>query len=212
MKEHEPSLRAVLADPEHTGPRLVYADWFEEHGELDRADLIRTMCQLAHVETPTTLTPDGSEQYRRLYFRIWSLLKLAQAADCLIRDWAGFRGDARPIGYTGGWERGFMRTIMMDFRDWMRHGVEIVRRQPIREVRLLLVDIPFKEARIRLCRTAPQVKLWYLSNTVYPEVEGCIALTPFREPTEETVTFNLTVHEAPLTLLPDPAGPGHPTS
>ena len=35
--------RAVLMDPNDDAPRLVYADWLEEHGELERAELIRHM-------------------------------------------------------------------------------------------------------------------------------------------------------------------------
>jgi uncharacterized protein (TIGR02996 family) len=32
------------ACPEADGPRLVYADWLEEHGEAERAELIRVQC------------------------------------------------------------------------------------------------------------------------------------------------------------------------
>jgi uncharacterized protein (TIGR02996 family) len=34
-------LRAILADPEAEAPRLVYADWLDEHGEPDRAEFLR---------------------------------------------------------------------------------------------------------------------------------------------------------------------------
>jgi uncharacterized protein (TIGR02996 family) len=49
MSEREALLRAVLADPEDDAPRLVYADWLEEHGDPDRAEFIRVQCELARM-------------------------------------------------------------------------------------------------------------------------------------------------------------------
>src|SRR5919201_6511949 len=42
-------LRLILADPEADGPRLVYADWLDEHGQPDRAEFIRVQCALAQM-------------------------------------------------------------------------------------------------------------------------------------------------------------------
>jgi uncharacterized protein (TIGR02996 family) len=41
---------AIRAEPDDDGPRLVYADWLEEHGQDERAELIRV--QLALEEKP----------------------------------------------------------------------------------------------------------------------------------------------------------------
>src|SRR5262245_7675431 len=35
-----PFLAAILEQPDDDGPRLVYADWLEEQGQSDRAELI----------------------------------------------------------------------------------------------------------------------------------------------------------------------------
>jgi uncharacterized protein (TIGR02996 family) len=40
-------LRGILAHPEDDTPRLVFADWLEEHGAPERAEFIRLQCQLA---------------------------------------------------------------------------------------------------------------------------------------------------------------------
>src|SRR5262245_20074727 len=43
-------LADVLEHPDEDAPRLVYADWLDEHGDeadRDRAELIRVQCQLA---------------------------------------------------------------------------------------------------------------------------------------------------------------------
>ncbi|MCB9675334.1 MAG: TIGR02996 domain-containing protein [Alphaproteobacteria bacterium] len=48
---HQALLDAVLADPDADTPRLVYADWFEENGDPDRATLIRSQCELNRLPT-----------------------------------------------------------------------------------------------------------------------------------------------------------------
>ena len=41
MTDREALLRAIIENPEDDAPRLVYADWLDEHGEPDRAEFIR---------------------------------------------------------------------------------------------------------------------------------------------------------------------------
>src|SRR5919199_887033 len=43
-------LDAVLDAPEDDAPRLVYADWLDEHGDHDRAEFIRV--QVERVRLP----------------------------------------------------------------------------------------------------------------------------------------------------------------
>src|SRR5947209_16592307 len=45
MNEEETLIRAVLAAPRDPSPRLVYADWLEERGDL-RAEYLRTLYEL----------------------------------------------------------------------------------------------------------------------------------------------------------------------
>src|SRR5262245_54908031 len=42
-------LQAIRADLDDDGPRLVYADWLEEHGDPERGELIRVQCELARL-------------------------------------------------------------------------------------------------------------------------------------------------------------------
>lgn len=52
--------RAICANPDEDTPRLVYADWLQEHGDEDRAEFIRVQCESelrlsrlrTHGETP----------------------------------------------------------------------------------------------------------------------------------------------------------------
>src|SRR4051794_13393226 len=41
--------RAILAHPDEDTPRLVYADWLDEHGEPAHAEFIRVQCRLARM-------------------------------------------------------------------------------------------------------------------------------------------------------------------
>jgi uncharacterized protein (TIGR02996 family) len=70
---------AIREAPEDDAPRLVYADWLEEAGEVDRAELIRVQCALAK------LGPDrrkGRKERVRLEPREKALL--ANHADCWL--------------------------------------------------------------------------------------------------------------------------------
>jgi uncharacterized protein (TIGR02996 family) len=42
-------LQDVLAQPDDDIPRLIYADWLEDHGDADRAEFIRVQCRLART-------------------------------------------------------------------------------------------------------------------------------------------------------------------
>ena len=55
-------LRAIVGNPDDLAPRLVYADWLEERGELDRATCIRVGCELDGV-------PDYD--HRWVAYNIW---------------------------------------------------------------------------------------------------------------------------------------------
>jgi uncharacterized protein (TIGR02996 family) len=39
-------LNAIIAAPDDDLPRLVYADWLEEHDRAERAEFIRVQCEL----------------------------------------------------------------------------------------------------------------------------------------------------------------------
>jgi uncharacterized protein (TIGR02996 family) len=45
MSAERELLADIAANPDEDGLRLVYADWLEEHGQLERAEFIRLQCQ-----------------------------------------------------------------------------------------------------------------------------------------------------------------------
>ena len=44
----------IHADPADDAPRLVYADWLDEHAQADQAELIRVQCELARASDDAT--------------------------------------------------------------------------------------------------------------------------------------------------------------
>lgn len=47
---HTGFLLDIIENPADDTPRLVYADWLEDHGEPERAEFIRLQVELAHLE------------------------------------------------------------------------------------------------------------------------------------------------------------------
>lgn len=53
MSDAAALLAAIRAAPDDDAPRLIYADWLEEHGQPERAEFIRVQCELARNDSPT---------------------------------------------------------------------------------------------------------------------------------------------------------------
>jgi len=59
-------LNGIAADPAADLPRLVYADWLEEHGQELRAEFIRIQCEIAKLEVgPRDLINRNVHLWRR---------------------------------------------------------------------------------------------------------------------------------------------------
>src|SRR3954452_1713404 len=50
MSDEDALLSAIAAHPEEDTPRLMYADWLDEHGKPRRAEFIRVQIELARLE------------------------------------------------------------------------------------------------------------------------------------------------------------------
>lgn len=71
MDENAAFLAAIYEEPNDDTPRLVYADWLEDHGHPERAELIRLQCRITRGE-PYTLEDDNrafdlAEQHRKAW-------------------------------------------------------------------------------------------------------------------------------------------------
>src|SRR4051812_26631197 len=52
MSDAAALLAAICAAPDDDAPRLVYADWLDEHGQPERAEFIRVQCALSRTDSP----------------------------------------------------------------------------------------------------------------------------------------------------------------
>jgi uncharacterized protein (TIGR02996 family) len=71
MSEADSFLWAILDNPDDDGPRLVFADWLDEHGESAHAEFIRVQCALA-------AHPDEDDQWLAWKVReeeLWGALR-----------------------------------------------------------------------------------------------------------------------------------------
>jgi uncharacterized protein (TIGR02996 family) len=90
----DPFLRAVCESPDDDLPRLVYADWLDEHEQPDRAAFIRLQCEMA------TLTED-SPRRREVAFLA------RQLEDQHAAEWAPPEGQVLEYRFA----RGFVEMV-----------------------------------------------------------------------------------------------------
>src|SRR5262245_15618763 len=88
-------LADIVANPDDDAPRLVFADWFQDNGDSDRADFIR-----AHVELARPRLTGGTQRRRELQQRATQLFQAHG------KRWAERFGDWCSASFDC-WSRGF---------------------------------------------------------------------------------------------------------
>src|SRR5947209_1573452 len=87
MSDEAGLLDAIREDQGSDEPRLIYADWLDDHGQAERAEFIRLQCEYARL-------PNGSPEWRDKYNRAHRLLERhrtswfgaldKELADCVV--------------------------------------------------------------------------------------------------------------------------------
>ncbi len=111
MTDGDALLRAICENPDDDTPRLIYADWLDEHGKPDYAEFIRVQCK-AEVHDTIGLLQHDDPEFIELYERYQTLQK---EADRFV-----------PIAlqpYTHGYlmRRGFVSQLRMSTNVFLRH-------------------------------------------------------------------------------------------
>lgn len=125
MLTREAFLQVIIDNPDEDAPRLIYADWLEEHGESPRAEFIRIQCELAR------LPEDDEERRPILQEREWTLLS-AHAKEWLaeLPVLEGIKWDeATPIGKRDSlpcFARGFASSILAENEKAFQTHVEAI--------------------------------------------------------------------------------------
>lgn len=111
-------LQVILENPDDDAPRLIYADWLDEHAHPERAELIRLQCAARIGDFP-------SEREVQLYTRHWR--KWAKPVLGIIPDLK-----ERELRF---W-RGFPYLITLCRMGDINHIPELLQVAPIQEVNL----------------------------------------------------------------------------
>jgi len=146
-------LRAVLGRPDDDVPRLVLADWLDEHGQPERAEFVRVQCEAnrnpAGCFHDITSPPDCRTCALHLRAKALSLewvdggINWERWSGLPDVGWACLNiagGLALAGGRTAEWNHfryrcGFVESIGLSLAQFLAHAADLFGRQPITAVR-----------------------------------------------------------------------------
>jgi uncharacterized protein (TIGR02996 family) len=116
---HDEAFLADIRDrPDDDTPRLVYADWLDDHGEPARAEFIRVQCELARIEPTDDRVPE-------LHLRQLELLAEHE------REWLGPWAD-RLVRWR--FQRGLLHEVTVQPEPFVASGADLFARHPVHTV------------------------------------------------------------------------------
>jgi uncharacterized protein (TIGR02996 family) len=149
VSEEKALIGSVIATPEDDAPRLVYADWLEEHGRAERAELIRVQCELSRLRHGS---PEYLQRGEKLEAREAELLQAHRD------EWAA-ELQLPPNRHTSCWfKRGMVGEVWCSVRYFREHGATILAAAPVEVVCLR--------------RTTPRNLAGLASHPDFPRVRG----------------------------------------
>ncbi len=122
----EAFLQAIRDAPGDDVPRLVYADWLEENGQPERAELIRTQLELSRGE--------GARGDR--------LALLRRLRDLVVRHRGQWLGPLAEWAPDAVFERGFVERVTLRARTLVKVAAALFGEHPIWSVRLTHLTLP----------------------------------------------------------------------
>ena len=146
MNDRDAFLAAIIEAPDDDTPRLVFADWLDDHGEADRAEFVRVQCRLegCSKEDPafdctcpcpqTTNSPCPRCTLRRCERELLSDTNSGRWAGSPLH--MGRPHQTYPIFWPWEFRRGFIDSITCSWADCRIYLDAIRLVQPVRQVRL----------------------------------------------------------------------------
>jgi uncharacterized protein (TIGR02996 family) len=119
-------LAAIRDNPEDDLPRLVCADWLDDHGQHDRAEFIRVQLELSRGVSPRS-------RARELLVRLRALIREHRTR------WLGLLASHAPDSV---FERGFVESVRLISPVLLQHGPALFDEHPIHRLTLYGVTIP----------------------------------------------------------------------
>jgi uncharacterized protein (TIGR02996 family) len=115
MSDQDDLFRAVLAAPEDDAPRLIYADWLDEHGQPERAEFVRLQCAMDRI-------PPKTGRWRPLHDRAMRLehdWRYTWAAPILDKTW------------TAEFRRGFVDRVRLTVDQFLQFANQLLALEPV---------------------------------------------------------------------------------
>ncbi len=170
LPEWDLLLKAVVASPGDDLPRLVAADWLDEHGEPERAEFVRVQVERAKADRPELKYREQQLWNNPLLGPLWAVEACPHIATL------DFGTSVRAVGLNGAervtFHRGFPSRVACTADEWLRYGGGIVPRQPVRELSL------------SRCSEVELARWWTMADTLRP-----LAKLDLDHPSLITVTF-----------------------
>lgn len=143
MSDGEALLRTILERPDEDTARLVYADWLQEHGQGERAWLIRFQCDHAN-----RYIHDGTDEFPLIEKRAADWFHLRELTGrkynrishhYYAADWGWPLLRIAPPRLRGDWyelsiRRGFVYEISLPSAAFVRHAETLFASHPIEHV------------------------------------------------------------------------------
>lgn len=144
---------AIVAEPDDDTPRLVAADFLEEHGDPDRAAFIRVQIALTRLDASNSgALGEAAALWRKeavylgpksVYPHLWASIECPELVRVVPRTHT-----STPLAHLHvegverlTWRRGFVERVSCPAVEWLKHGAAVRSRNPVREVRLTRADL-----------------------------------------------------------------------
>ncbi|HEY1065457.1 MAG TPA: TIGR02996 domain-containing protein [Pirellulales bacterium] len=160
MRREQAFLQAVVESPDDDAPRLIYADWLDEHGDESRAEFIRLQCALETLPPDAPERPDYEQREQELLNRFaWTWAESLQPQD---NEWV--------------YRRGFVERVEMNLQTSRDSILSVLEKAPIRHIRdtsLFCDGAGLVEALPHLDRLTG-LELWGLYSLSTPHLQSLL--------------------------------------
>jgi uncharacterized protein (TIGR02996 family) len=129
-------LAAILADADGSADddtrRLVYADWLDENGQGERAELIRVQVELERMRADDEADDPASGNRQAAWIDRRASLTRRELE--LLPDFERALRSHYAVRMAFGVARGFAEEVRCPAEDWLRHAGAVLRECPVRRV------------------------------------------------------------------------------
>jgi uncharacterized protein (TIGR02996 family) len=146
VNDGEALYRAILESPEDDAPRLLYADWLDEHGDVKRAEFIRLQCELSSLIMGSQ---EAFARYGAIQKQCWDLFNAHH------KQWIQ---DLGPLPSPNIWyRRGLAAKVVCSVAYFVVHGDRLFDLAPIEEVEFTHF-LPSDIRLLKACRCSSRVR------------------------------------------------------